>query len=604
MNDEVETAQVLAGFRNVAAGRRTRVTGKNGSSKQSATTANNESVASSSPAKKKAKNGRSNSKKTSSSNRPISRATRGAPNAGDGDGATKSPTPSERTLEEELTVDPSAGVSAATTAPALAAAVTTTAPALAAASSLASMAPAAPALATAAATTHTSTAIAAVVAPAAAATTATAWSTEPTALSTEPTALDPDDVESPDPEAIAISKMTPLERAHFATAKSAYNSVGFQIFELTPDEEPVELLGRLGGGEEKTTRLKSIAGIPINDVSLKVIEQVCKLTKVKKYSRKKFGTICNVIVAAKLGKLKVASMKGNAGLQASEDLCPPLCGPVAKKDENKLRLINCIFSFEKSRDLFAKFYQQPSKEVLTAREGQNEALFKELMEKFNDVTNEDVTKSLHPERIPDLDVTHHVQVKNVAHIQTMFRSIHSEYRSVSGKMGRSGNHGTIEDYTESIPVLYYSDCLSDFPDIQKAMSPLLPEGVARESTSSTAKGLGSQSSKRRTKVSPPVGGRVDDALMVLATSIEGSVGVSKHRVKVQETHYETKAKYMESTLAQMAEASAVRAVAAAQTESRLALDAVAKASAAEDTAFESFRKASKELEESATKGRF
>jgi hypothetical protein len=270
------------------------------------------------------------------------------------------------------------------------------------------------------------------------------------------------------PDSATVAGLSKKERAHLSTALAAFKKQGFNIFELTAAEEPVALQ-RIKVGPT-TTRLKSVAGIGIHEITQKVLSQLCVSAKIKGYSRKPFGTVCEAIVQAKLSKCSLAEMPGNAGQQVREESCPQLAGSIAKKDANRLRLINCIFCGNEIRELYAQFYQQPSRNILTARQTHNQLLFEKLMEEFNNTTNKDLETSLHPSLVEKVPLLHHEPFQKLVDVSTLLKAIHQEYRHTIGKMGRSGSHGEFSDYTSSVPLLYYAECLVQYPHILSVMS--------------------------------------------------------------------------------------------------------------------------------------
>jgi hypothetical protein len=346
-------------------------------------------------------------------------------------------------------------------------------------------------------------------------------------------------------------RLTLEEREQLATVLADFELRKFETFELTAEEEPVTLLKATKGNNK--TRLRSVAKIPINDIRVKMLTQICKAIRISGYSRKPLGEMCEAIVAAKLNRLQLAVTEGNAGQQIREEMCPQLNGPPAKRDANKLRLINSIFCSDSNRELYAKFNHQPGKDALTARMPHNQQLFQNLMTTFNDFGGDaGLEMSLHPDLVSSVPLTHVIKFATIDHFKTVHGAIHQEYRAVMTKVVKSGNHGVFSSYTSSIPLNYYAQCLAQFPDIQASFCPVLPEGIARQSTrkasgaggSSVASSVGSSIGKGPTKrlnKQSPVDGSANEAVILLAQSIQSSAATSEARFKMQERHYEEKA---------------------------------------------------------------
>lgn len=336
------------------------------------------------------------------------------------------------------------------------------------------------------------------------------------------------------------------ERDQLAAVLKDFELRKYDTFEITAAEEQVTL--ERGTKGNNLTRLRSVAKIPINSIRVRLLTKICKELKIDGYSRASLVGMCECIVAAKLNRLQLAVTDSNAGQQIREEMCPQLSGPPAKRNANKLRLVNAIFCNEGNRALYAKFNQQPGKDALTARTPHNQKLFDDLMTTFNDFEgDEGLQMSLHRELVSSVPLTHIVKFEKVDHVKTVHGALHKEYRAVMTNVLKSGNHSDFSHYTDSIPLKYYAQCLAQFPDILASFCPTLPDGVARQSTrkagssggSSVGSTIGNALAKRSNKRSP-VEGSANDAVLLLAESIKSSAAASEARSKMQERQHKEK----------------------------------------------------------------
>jgi hypothetical protein len=265
-----------------------------------------------------------------------------------------------------------------------------------------------------------------------------------------------------------------------------------------------------------TTRLVSVCGVAIADMSLKSLEKFCVKAAIGGYSRKTKKDLANLIVAWRLNNAALPGLStGNtaaaAAVRQHSSAPPDTAGP--RKSTNYARLINCLFH-PTIRPLYAKFKQQPDKATLDAGKKHNQLLCQKVLELYNS-----------PDRFPESDsddnvgegedhniaiqLKFHKQIKtgeikpspfnkleNWGQVLKSIQTLHKHFTEVQTVWKRSGEHrgagdvitgmgqDILKDCTFTVAnmkVLYYILFLEKDPQIFASAIAFLPDGAVFDS---------------------------------------------------------------------------------------------------------------------------
>jgi len=188
-----------------------------------------------------------------------------------------------------------------------------------------------------------------------------------------------------------------------------------------------------------TSQLKSIAGCPTKDLSLKLLRKFCGHAQVSGHHDKPKGATIGLIISAKLTNA-AAGMEDN-GLSEQ-----PMSSN--KNLAAHTRLINALRQPE-IKALCAKFEQQPSKETLTAGKTANQEMCEKTVEAVNDEET-DMTGDndecdvgfLHcqHESSPDatLLLSDFEKIKDWKHAKKLLLELHKQCATIRRKWKQSG----------------------------------------------------------------------------------------------------------------------------------------------------------------------
>ena len=250
-----------------------------------------------------------------------------------------------------------------------------------------------------------------------------------------------------------------------------------------------------------TSRLSSIATIPIAHISARLLRSLCSHYNIRGVSNKTKKEVCELLVA----------WKENGGKAATQDSGSPTKEPGKTKPKvvqaNYFRLINILFMDKDVRSLYAAWNSQPSNDTLTKGQKHNQVLCEQILEIYNSQEPNDNADLWHHQH-PTLDSSNEKlpatfeELPDWKRVFRMIQLLHKEYKAAQTGWKRSGSHSGAENVLEAMKTdllweegddtkdkfkinvdrtLYYFLFLQDNGGMFNAVAAFLPDGVEMDS---------------------------------------------------------------------------------------------------------------------------